>query len=214
MLVGERMTPRPITVRNDEAISDALSLMREEKVRHLPVLDKSGKLVGIVSEKDLLYASPSPATALSIHELTFLLSKIKVQDVMTEKVITAEEDVPLEQVARIMADNKIGCVPVVRDGDLVGIITETDVFKVLLEMMGARDHGVRLTLNVPWRVGMLAEVTRAIASVGGDILALGTFKGDDPAHAILTIKVQYVSQEAVLGALKDIEVQVRDVKEA
>jgi len=213
MLVGERMTRRPITVGQDEPITEALSVIRMEKVRHLPVLDKNGKLVGIVSEKDLLYASPSPATSLSIYEVHYLLSKVKVKDVMTKQVITAQEATPLEEVARMMADNKIGCVPVVRDADLVGIITETDIFRVLLEMMGARDHGVRLTLNIPWRVGMLAEVARAIANIGGDILAMGTFKGDDPAHAILTLKVQYVSQEQILGALKGVEVQIKNVQE-
>jgi acetoin utilization protein AcuB len=213
MLVGERMTPRPVTVGLNEPINEALSLMRQEKIRRLPVLDKNGKLVGIVSEKDLLYASPSPATSLSIHELHYLLSKIQVKDVMTKEVITVEADTPLEEVARIMADNKIGCAPVMRQGELVGIVTETDIFKILLEMMGAREHGVRLTLNVPSRVGILAEVSREIAGIGGNLVSLGTFRGDDPAHAIIATKVQNVSQEALLDALKGLEVQVRNVHE-
>jgi len=213
MLIGERMTRRPITVTQDVHINEALSRMHEEKVRRLPVLDKKGKLVGIVSEKDLLYASPSPATSLSMHELHYLLSKITVKDVMTKKVITVGEDTPLEEVARIMADNKVGCTPVMREGELVGIVTETDLFKILLEMMGAREHGVRLTLNVPERVGVLAAVSREIANVGGNLVALGTFRGDDPAHAIIATKVQGVSQEALLDALKVLEVQVRNVQE-
>ncbi len=213
MLVGERMTRRPITVGQDETINEGLALMRQEKIRHLPVLDKHGKLVGIVTEKDLLYASPSPATSLSMYELHYLISQIKIKDVMTKEVITAHENVPLEEVARMMADNKIGCVPIVRDGDLAGIVTETDIFKVLLELMGARDHGVRLTLTIPWRVGMVAEVSRAIADIGGDIMALGTFKGEDTAHAILTLKVQYASREALMGALKNVEAQIKDVQE-
>jgi acetoin utilization protein AcuB len=213
MLIGDRMTSRPITVSQDIPINEALSLMREEKVRRLPVLDKRGELVGIVSEKDLLYASPSPATSLSMHELHYLLSKIKVKDVMTHDVITVEEDTPLEEVARIMADNKIGSTPVLRQGHLVGIVTETDLFKLLLEMMGAREHGVRLTLNVPARVGILAEVSRAIANVDGNLVALGTFRGEEPTHAVITTKVQGASQEALLGTLEGVEVQVRDVRE-
>ena len=213
MLIGERMTRRPVTVTQDVPINEALSRMREEKVRRLPVLDKKGRLVGIVSEKDLLYASPSPATSLSMHELHYLLSKITIKDVMTKKVITVGEDTPLEEVARIMADNKVGCTPVMRQGELVGIVTETDLFKILLEMMGAREHGVRLTLNVPAQVGVLAAVSREIANVGGNLVALGTFRGDDPAHAIIATKVQDASQEALLGALKDLEVQVRNVQE-
>jgi acetoin utilization protein AcuB len=213
MIVGERMTPRPITVKQDVPIDAALKIMRDAKVRRLPVLDKNGKLVGIVAEKDLLYASPSPATSLSIHELHYLLSQIAVKDVMTKNVITVEEDTPLEEVARIMADNKVGSTPVMRQGELVGIITETDVFKVLLEMMGAREHGLRLTLNVPERVGILAEVSRAIADICGNLVALGAIQGDDPAHRIMTVKVQETSREALLDAMKDLDVEVRSVRE-
>ncbi len=213
MLVGERMTRRPITVGRDVPVNEALKLMHDEKVRRLPVVDKHGKMIGIVSEKDLLYASPSPATSLSIYELHYLLSKVKVQDVMTKKVITVNDDVPLEEVARIMADNKIGCVPVMHEGELAGIITETDVFKILLEMFGAREHGVRLTLNVPERVGVLAEVSRAIADLEGNIVAMGAFQGENTAHRIITLKVRNVSQEALLDALKGVDVQVRNVQE-
>lgn len=213
MIAGERMTPRPITVKQDVPIDAALKIMRDAKVRRLPVLDKNGKLVGIVAEKDLLYASPSPATSLSIHELHYLLSQIAVKDVMTKNVITVEEDTPLEEVARIMADNKIGSTPVMRQGELVGIITETDVFKILLEMMGAREHGLRLTLNVPERVGILAEVSRAIADICGNLVALGAIQGDDPAHRIMTVKVQETSREALLEAMKDLDVEVRSVRE-
>jgi len=213
MIAGERMTPRPITVKQDVPIDAALKVMRDAKVRRLPVLDNNGKLVGIVAEKDLLYASPSPATSLSIHELHYLLSQIAVKDVMTKNVITVEEDTPLEEVARIMADNKIGSTPVMRQGELVGIITETDVFKILLEMMGAREHGLRLTLNVPERVGILAEVSRAIADICGNLVALGAIQGDDPAHRIMTVKVQETSREALLEAMKDLDVEVRSVRE-
>lgn len=212
MLVGERMTPRPVTTGPDTPINEALALMREEQVRRLPVLDKKGKLIGIVAEKDILYASPSPATSLSMHELHYLISKIKVKDVMTKKVVMVDRDTPLEEVARIMADNKIGSMPVMHEGQLVGIITETDIFKVLLEMMGAREHGVRLTLNVPERVGILADVTRQIADQGGNLVAMGAFQGEDPAHRIISIKVEGAAQEDLIGALKDLPVQVQNVQ--
>jgi acetoin utilization protein AcuB len=213
MLIGERMTRRPITVGQDESISEALSLMRREKIRRLPVLDKQGKLVGIVCEKDLLYASPSPVTSLSMHELHYLLARITIKDVMTTEVVTVEYDMPLEEVACVMTDHKIGSTPVMRQGELVGIVTETDVFKILLEMMGARDHGVRLSLNVPSRVGILAEVSRAIASLDGNIVALGTFQGEDPAHAILTVKVQDLSKAELVDALEGLDLQVQHVHE-
>ena len=141
MFVGERMTRDPIVVRDDTPINKALKIMRDNKVRRLPVLNDKGALVGIISERDLLYASPSPATSLSIYELHYLLSKIKVADVMTTEVITVTEDTPLQEAARIMADNKIGGLPVERKGELVGIITETDLFKIFLEMLEAQAVG-------------------------------------------------------------------------
>ncbi len=125
MLVHERMSKNPITITEDTPINRALKFMRDEKVRRLPVLNKKGELVGIVSERDLLYASPSPATSLSIHEIHYLVSKITVDEVMTRDVFTVSEYTPLEEAACIMADNKIGGLPVVRDGRLVGIITES-----------------------------------------------------------------------------------------
>ncbi len=140
MLVGERMTRNPITTGPDATISDALAMMRREKVRRLPVVGKKGRLLGIVSEKDLLYASPSPATSLSVWEINHLLSRLHVSDVMTSDVITVTEDVFLEDAARMMADNKIGALPVVRGDTLVGIITETDLFKLFIELFGVRDN--------------------------------------------------------------------------
>ncbi len=213
MLIGDRMTRRPITVNLDIPINEALTLMREEKVRRLPVLDKNGKLAGIVSDKDILYASPSPATTLSMHEMHYLLSKITVSDVMTKDVITVEEDAAVEQVARVMADNKIGGTPVMREGELVGIITETDVCKMLLEMLGARSHGLRLTLNLRERVGILADVSRQVANVGGNLVALGTFYGEDPAHRVITLKVKNVSKQALIEALESLDVEIQNIQE-
>jgi acetoin utilization protein AcuB len=135
MLVGERMTKDPIVIRDDTPIDKALKLMRENKVRRMPVLNDKGALVGIVSERDLLFASPSPATTLSIYELHYLMSRIKVADVMTEEVITVTEDTPLREAARVMVDNRIGGLPVERKGELVGIITETDLFRIFLELL-------------------------------------------------------------------------------
>ncbi|HID61404.1 MAG TPA: CBS domain-containing protein, partial [Anaerolineae bacterium] len=146
MLVRDRMSRHPITITADVHIDEALKVMRDNKVRRLPVVDRDGRLVGIVSEMDLLYASPSPATSLSVYEIHYLMARITVQDVMTREVISIQEDTPLEEAARIMVDNKIGGLPVVRDGKLVGIITETDLFKIFLELLGAREKGVRLTL--------------------------------------------------------------------
>jgi len=214
MLVGERMTRDPIVVRDDSPIDKALKVMRENNVRRLPVLNDKGALTGIVSEKDLLYASPSPATSLSIYELHYLLSRITVGDVMTTEVITVTEDTPLEEAARMMADNKIGSLPVERKGELVGIITETDLFKIFLELLGAREMGVLLTMLVPDEKGVLAKVTNEIAGLGGNIVSLVTFSGGVPTHALLTTKVQDVEEEALVKALEPLAVEIVDVRRA
>lgn len=212
MLVGERMSRHPITIKEDVGIEEALKIMRDNRIRRLPVLDKKGKLVGIVSDKDLLYASPSPATSLSVHELHYLLSKLTVKEVMSSPVITVTEYTPLEEAARIMVDNKIGGLPVMRNDKVVGIITETDMFKIFLEMLGARRKGVRLTMLVPDVRGMLADITSEIARLGGNIISLGTFYGEDPTNAEITVKVEDVSQEDLLKALEGIAVEILDVR--
>jgi acetoin utilization protein AcuB len=212
MLVGERMTRNPVIIHDDTPIDEAMKIMRDNKVRRLPILNKKGALVGIVSERDLLYASPSPATSLSIYELHYLMSKITVAEVMTKKVITVTEDTPLEEAARIMADNKIGGLPVVSNGELVGIITETDLFKIFLELLGAREMGVRLTMLAPEEKGVLAKITSEIAERGGNIVSLGTFLGEDPTNFLLTTKVQDVEEKDLVKAMEPLAIELVDVR--
>lgn len=211
MLVGERMSHPVITIPPDMPIIDALNLMKREHIRRTPVV-KNGKLVGIVSDKDLLNASPSPATSLSIWEINYYLSKITVEEIMTREVITVTEDTPIEQAARIMADNKIGGLPVMRDGKVVGIITETDLFKLFLELLGARESGVRVAVLVKDVPGQLARLTKAIAEKGGNIVALGTFAGDDPSTRDITIKIQGIEMEEVKGLLEPIVEEIKDIR--
>src|SRR5512147_2159437 len=132
MFVGERMSRPVISVSPNEPINEVLAMFRKEHIRRAPVM-KQGKLVGIVSERDLLNASPSPVTTLSVWEMNYLISKVKVKDVMTKKVITIGSDTTIEEAARIMADKKIGGLPVVSGDKVVGIITETDLFTTFLE---------------------------------------------------------------------------------
>jgi acetoin utilization protein AcuB len=135
MQIKERMSKPPITAPPDMPIQEALKLMRSRGIRRLPVVDKKGKLIGIVSDRDLLHAAPSKATSLSVWELNYLLSKVTLKDVMTKDVITVKPDTPVQEAARIMADKKVGGLPVVQNGKLIGVITETDLFRVLVELM-------------------------------------------------------------------------------
>jgi len=212
MLVKERMSHHPITITPETSLHDALRIMREEKIRRLPVLDKKGKLVGIVLEKDLLYASPSPATSLSVYELNYLVSRIKVQDLMSHDVITVCEDCPLEEAARVMADNHISGLPVMRGDTLVGMITESDLFKTFLELLGARIRGLRVAIKVPEQPGFLARLTQSLAAHGANIISLGTFYGDDPTNREIVFKVQGIEQPVMDEIIKSLNVELMDIR--
>ncbi len=212
MLVKNRMTKNPITVKPDLPIAEALEWMRREKVRHFPVVNKKGKLVGVVARDDLLYASPSPVTSLSMWEVTYLMSQVTVKEAMTEDVITTGEDTPLEEAARIMYDEKIGCLPVMRDGTVVGIITESDLFAAFLELFGGHEKGVRLTVLAPYYKGSLADIATKITEAGGLIIALNVFEGEDPSNWGCTLKVTDMDQDDLLDVVEPLIVEVLDVR--
>jgi acetoin utilization protein AcuB len=211
MLVKDRMSKPPITVREDVGVEDALRVMHNEGIRRLPVVNKQGTMVGIVSELDLLKVSPSPATSLSVYEIPYLLAQIKMKDVMTKDVVTVQEDTPLEEAARVMADHKIGGLPVTRNGKVVGMITETDLFKTFLEMLGGREEGVRISMFVPDEEGMLAKITGKISELGVNITALSTIMGEDPSEYLVTIRVeQDADQEVLTKAMEEMGLTLED----
>jgi acetoin utilization protein AcuB len=213
MLVGERMSTPVLTIEPDVPVQDALARMRKDKVRRYPVVDKRGKLIGIVTNTDLMNAQPSEATTLSVWEINYLLSKITVERVMTKNVIVTQEDCPIEEAARIMADNKIGGLPVMRGESLVGIITETDLFNILLEMLGARKSGVRLTVELLDQPGKLHQLSGAIYNLGGNVVGLGTMLGERVETQIVTIKVNGVKLEDLKKAVSPIVERIVDIRE-
>jgi len=160
----------------------------------------------------LLNASPSSATSLSVWEMNYLLSKITIREVMTKKVLTVKEDTPIEEAARIMADNKIGGLPVLRNGNVVGIITETDLFKIFLELMGVREKGVRVTALFHEERGQLARLTQAIADKGGNFVAFGQFTGEDPSNRMVTFKVSGLSEQKVREILTPLTEKLIDIR--
>jgi acetoin utilization protein AcuB len=213
MLVEERMTSPAITIGPDVGVQDALAMMHRDKVRRYPVIDRHGSLIGIVSESDLLNASPSEATTLSVWEINYLLSKLTVDKVMTKNVITITRDTPIEEAARIMADNKIGGLPVVDGNKVVGIITETNLFRIFLELFGARARGVRLSVLITNEPGALNRLTGAIQSINGNIVALGTFLGENTGNGLVTLKVDGVDMAALKSAVAPAVVKILDVRE-
>ena len=212
MLVGERMSRPVITIPPDMPIVDALNLINRERIRRAPVM-KDNNLIGIVSDKDLMNASPSPVTSLSVWEINYLLSKVKVKDVMTKSVLTVNEDTPIEEAARIMADHKIGGLPVLRDGEVTGIITETDLFKIFLELMGARYPGVRATVLLHEEPGKLARLTQAIASAGGNFIAFGLFQGESTSNRVLTFKVEGMDMDQVRAVIEPLAEGIIDLRD-
>ncbi|WP_028972567.1 CBS and ACT domain-containing protein [Spirochaeta cellobiosiphila] len=213
MNVARRMSKNPITITAEMAVTDAQALMNREKVHRLPVLDKNKKIIGIVTEKDLLYASPSPASTLNVYEMTNLLSKLKVKEIMTKKVITANADDPIEDAARTMADNNIGGLPVVKGELLVGIITESDIFKTFIELFGAREQGIRLTLEAPDRQGQLADIADTIRSIGANVVSIGSFLGEEASHGLIIIKLSGVDVDTVQKAFKSHQEILIDLRE-
>jgi len=208
------MTKNPFFIHPDMSINDVRALMDKEKVGHLPVLDKNNALVGIMTKKDLLKAGPSPATSLDMYEISYLLSKMTAKDVMVKKVITVKENEVVEEAARIMADSDIGCLPVMRENLLVGIITDTDLFHVFLKAFGVRHPGVRITCTLQEKPGQLARMAQAFAEKGGNIVALVTAEGEDLSRRRITIKVSGIKlndAQAIIKSFDDIELE--DIRE-
>ena len=146
MKIKDVMTKNPMTVESETLVLDAQRIMKENNIRRLPIVDK-GKLVGIITKHDLLEASPSPATSLSVHELNYLLSKMKVKEIMKKNPLTLAPDTPFEEALKIGQDKKIGSFPVVDNGKLVGIATESDIVRFLTRALGLRDEGSRITIE-------------------------------------------------------------------
>jgi acetoin utilization protein AcuB len=214
MFVRDRMSSPAVTVKPDTPFQEALKLMRARQFRRLPVVNEQGKLVGIVSERDLLYASPSPAISLSVWELNYLLSKLQVQEIMTQEVITTTPDAFIEDAARVMVEHRIGGLPVVDEEDyVVGVITETDIFKTFVGIYRAGYSGLRLTLRIPDKRGALAELSKAIFDLGGDVLSVSSLHDDTAGDYVLVIKVQDVNKDQLLETLEALGDQVVDAHE-
>lgn len=215
MLVQDQMTRDPVTITPDTAFNDAFRQMKKNKFRRLPVVDPrdARRVVGIVVEKDLLRASPSSASTLSIFELNHLLSELKVEQVMSQPVITTPPNLPLEEAACLMVANKVGCLPVVDGDQLVGIITETDIFKALVEVLGGGHPSIRLTVRVPDQVGQLAKVAGMVAAAGANIYSLGTFRSRCHDCAAVTMRLEHISRDKAFEVMTAEGYQVFDIWE-
>lgn len=185
MFVINRMTKNPMTVTADTKVDEVAHLMKKHNFRRLPVVD-DGKLVGFLSDSDLMRVAPSPATTLSRYEINSLLAKICVRDIMKKDVVSVNVDATIEEAALIMYKNKIGGMPVVSNmGAVVGVITETDIFKTFVDVMGLADGKTRITLEVTDKIGVVKDIAEIFGQAGVSIDSLITCKKEDDKYEIV-----------------------------
>ena len=201
MFVANRMTKNPITVPPETKVDEAAALMKKHHFRRLPVVE-DGKLVGFLNDKDIMRVAPSPATTLSKYEITSLLAKMCIRDIMQKEVISVDEEATIEEAALIMCNNKIGGLPVVSSvGAVVGVITETDIFKALVDVMGLADGKTRITIEVDDKVGVVKDIASVFTEAGLNIDSLVTCRQPNGKYEIV-VRGDMPSADEIKGKLE------------
>jgi acetoin utilization protein AcuB len=206
LLVENWMNPNVITVDADDSMLDATKLLKEHNIRHLPVLEK-GKLVGVITDRDLKRASPSDATALEAHELLYLIANIKVREIMTKNPITVPYNYTIEEAAELLLQARISGMPVVdKDGDVIGTITQTDLFKVLISLTGVGKKGVQFAFLLEDRAGSIKDVADVIRAYGGRMASiLSSYEKAPEGHRYVYIRMYDVNQEKMPQLKEDLK---------
>jgi acetoin utilization protein AcuB len=205
MYVGRIMHKHLVTVPPDTNLRKAKAIIEEKRINHLLVVNKDGNLVGIVSDRDVKQSWASPATALSVHELNYLLNQLTVEAIMVKKIITISPGTTIERAAYIMQENRINALPVIESEKLVGIITSTDVMGVLLRSIGFDDEeSARFTVLVEDRIGIVAEVSRILKEQQINIRSLVTWPEKEyPGVYHLVMRVRLEDKDKAMKALGD-----------
>ncbi len=216
MIVKEYMTKHPIMIRPTMSIVEAQGIMSEARVRHLPVVEAGKRLLGLITQ-ETLRVPPTKLTSLNVWEITRYLSNLTVKDVMVDRkdVVTINPNITIEEAARVMVTHKIGCLPVLDEDIVVGIITDTDMMRHLIEMLDAPQTSVRVTMRMSLAKGELARLVTTISDQGWGIWALsGVLSPKDPNKWDAVFKIVDVSKEEVLAVLSQLEgQQVIDIRE-
>jgi len=207
MLVKNWMSAPAVTIDAHSSMQDAINLLKKRGISMLPVMDGK-RLVGIVTDRDLKKASPSNATTLDIHELLYLLSTVQIKDIMTKKPVTVPPDLTIEETAEILMANKISGVPVVdKDGGILGVITHTDLFKVIISLTGIGKRGIQFAFCLEDRAGSILEVAQIIRQFGARIVSILTSYEKAPAgYRNIYIRIHNIDRlklEALKTALKE-----------
>ncbi|MGZ3534489.1 MAG: CBS and ACT domain-containing protein [Thermodesulfobacteriota bacterium] len=202
MRIRDMMTKNPMTVDSETLVIDAQKIMKENNIRRLPVVDK-GKLLGIITKHDLLEASPSPATSLSVHELNYLLSKMKVKEIMKKNPVTLAPDTPFEEALKIGQDKRIGSFPVVENGKLVGIATESDIVRFLTRALGIREEGSRITIE--GLGGKLTDLEKIISIVNQHntiVLSMISLPRPEKKDWMIVLRLKTTSPDSIVTEFK------------
>ncbi|GAB6058212.1 CBS and ACT domain-containing protein [Desulfonatronum parangueonense] len=208
MLISDWMTRDVISVEHDISMMKVSKIMKEKRIRRLPVVDAGAKLLGIVTDRDIKEASPSKATTLDIHELYYLLSEIKVKDIMTTKPFTVSPNDTIERAALVMMEKRVGGLPVVDEqGKVVGIITESDIFKVLIAITGAQFGGVLLTFKLPNTEGSLKEVLEVLRHEQTRIISILTSYGqqEEEGYRQVYVRIQDLEKNALEALMEKLK---------
>ncbi len=214
MLVKDQMTPDPICGHPEMSVIEAQALMQDNNIRHLPIVDDDKTLVGLITQQLLLGTVPSDVSRFSPFVIKYIGTKLKVRSVMVKNVITIDENTAIEEAARVMADKKIGCLPVVRGDELTGIISDNDLFSIMVGLLGARRAGVRVTIQQPDRVGEVARVSKAIADAGGNLSVFVTYPTAAPDIWASVVKVTNIPRETLLEMLKKLpDISIQDTRQ-
>lgn len=204
MFVADWMTRQVVTVGPDESVAHAMHLMKEKRIKHLPVL-KDGRLVGVISDRDINAYAPSKATSLDVFEINYLLAKATVKESMGRKLTTTAPETPVEAAALVMLENDIGCLPVLEGGALVGIISDRDIFRSLVDISGVRHGGHRISLTIEDRPGTIRAITDLVRSSGYHLQGIlssyeGVAKGSRRVVIRTTTEGDFDALSAALGA--------------
>ncbi len=170
----EMIQRNPVTISPEATFFEARKIIRDKGIRHLPVVDNQNKLVGIVTDRDIREAAPSDATSLSVGEINYLLGKLQVSSFMTpqKKLITISPDTLVEEAVQLMHDKKIGCLPVVEDGKLYGIFTETDALALMVDLFGIKQKGTRLTIALEDKPGELCDILEVFKKYNTSVISI------------------------------------------
>lgn len=212
MLVKDIMVRNPFTAKPENTVPEVKALMSKQKVNKIPILDENGKLVGIVTKNDIEKATPNDSTTLDVFELSYLLGKLKIEKIMHKDVKFCTETETLENAASIMQDYGIGCLPVLKDNKLIGIITETDIFHAFIDLFGARFPGIRVTFTIDEKPGQLSKIATGIAGLNGNIITTLHSDAKDDLHRVITLKCTGVSLEQTRALIEECGGDIEDIR--